>query len=655
MEFKYMKKILGLIVVSTLLLFVSPIIKAAPIEYKSEEYGISFTVPEGWTEVSIDDSIVKKQYINFNDVTLSFGYADVWETLTEDQKVQIKRSDFNNNGFTVDGIKNLFIENGHSVNSINEITINGIEYFKTYTTDANGSVITYILYHNGIMYNFYFENVNVNSQEYKDYESFLSSIKYDNINTFSSNTNMLKSIFGLPINWTNESLIITIISSVLLTFLFYSGPVIIYRYIIKKEPVSSQEAKKLTFKFGLVMVIIVVILGTYYGDPSPGGAVFLYSFINYNILKRGKLKNLSDSIDIEKIETVQSNTSDKIISNVKETKDESLIKNESINSSILFCSNCGKKNSEIDNFCRYCGFKLQKIDEEFVEEDEPIKEPDKPSLEILISRIPEYISQRKYQEAISIIDEYLISRVEVNEDENIINYNFDNLEEFLTFVSIKNDIKNKKVVWLRSDRGQLLISKAYALYELGKHQEALDTLKSIFTFNPIAVNARFEIFENLLKLNRIEEAKLQLKEIWPFLINSSDIAKYYRRRAFIQSELKNFKAAVLLLTYSYFYDRDISKSSEELLYIEYGLRNISKYIVNSQKEMLYKSTLSKKNLNNCQLIMRKNKLISLFTEEQIEGLNKLIEIYEKQNDKKKVMEYKNLLRIDSENRNAMSN
>lgn len=76
--------------------------------------------------------------------------------------------------------------------------------------------------------------------------------------------------------------------SVLITVSVYTLPIVIYRYAISRRPIGRYKAKMITLFYGcfafLAMSVIVHLLN---GDGSAGGAIILWSYVNYRILIGG--------------------------------------------------------------------------------------------------------------------------------------------------------------------------------------------------------------------------------------------------------------------------------------------------------------------------------------------------------------------------------
>ncbi len=158
---------------------------------------------------------------------------------------------------------------------------------------------------------------------------------------------MTKSIF--PANAPNSHFVLALILSIAFTILIYSLPIIIYRYAIYKVPVAPPKARKITIVYGIGAFIVVVIIGSLTGDPSPGGAVFFWSFINYEILKGGKQK--SQSVPVSKDLALKEN----VLSAMDTTA--SAIDEIPLSEQNLFCKACGASLLPDSIFCDKCGQK----------------------------------------------------------------------------------------------------------------------------------------------------------------------------------------------------------------------------------------------------------------------------------------------------------
>lgn len=76
--------------------------------------------------------------------------------------------------------------------------------------------------------------------------------------------------------------------SLILTFVIYCLPIVIYRCAIRNEPVEPKKARRIVLIYAvpalLVMTAVLYVMG---GSEKVGGAIVFWSFINYKILTGG--------------------------------------------------------------------------------------------------------------------------------------------------------------------------------------------------------------------------------------------------------------------------------------------------------------------------------------------------------------------------------
>lgn len=89
--------------------------------------------------------------------------------------------------------------------------------------------------------------------------------------------------------------------SLLMTIAIYSLPILIYRYFLRNAPVERKKAKKITIIYGIcAFVVMSFALYTLGGGAAPGGAILLWSYVNYKMLTSGLEKGKDETFaDIE--------------------------------------------------------------------------------------------------------------------------------------------------------------------------------------------------------------------------------------------------------------------------------------------------------------------------------------------------------------------
>lgn len=105
------------------------------------------------------------------------------------------------------------------------------------------------------------------------------------------------------------------IISIFLTLIVYSLPIIIYRYAIRRKPVNPGTAKKITIIYAVIAFIAMFFILLFLGNGAPGGAVVLWSFINYKILtsdyeEAAEEKEPSEEEQPEEEKAVENDTSE---------------------------------------------------------------------------------------------------------------------------------------------------------------------------------------------------------------------------------------------------------------------------------------------------------------------------------------------------------
>ena len=83
--------------------------------------------------------------------------------------------------------------------------------------------------------------------------------------------------------------IVIIAQSLIVTILIYSVPVAIYRYAIRKRPLSRKKAIWFTIIYAIIAFIVMsIVKEAIDGEPAKGGGLALWSWVNYMMLSRGK-------------------------------------------------------------------------------------------------------------------------------------------------------------------------------------------------------------------------------------------------------------------------------------------------------------------------------------------------------------------------------
>ncbi len=167
----------------------------ASFVYTDKDTDVTFTVPDNWKqeEFTKDREFIDSKFVSTKDSSgvIIYGSTDMWEEMSEYDKVGYCRSDLNNSAFTKSDIAEMA---GTTEDEITTVTYNGIEYFKTeintstniYNLDINVTITQLIFVNNGWMYTFQFSGTNTHKL-YPEFETLLKSVQYPNISNNVSN------------------------------------------------------------------------------------------------------------------------------------------------------------------------------------------------------------------------------------------------------------------------------------------------------------------------------------------------------------------------------------------------------------------------------------------------------------------------------------
>lgn len=328
--------------------------------YHDKETGIEFTVPANWTqgELSKDREYIDVRFNSNKEEGLSifYGSTDMWSKMSSDERKGISRSDINGSILSLEEIAEAI---GIEKSDISNVTYGGKEYYKYINKTsssiygANFEVMTtcFARIENGYIYTFQFNGDNKN-EYFKDFEALLDSVKYPTVEDSSS-----------P-NRFSEFSFINVILSLLITIAIYSGPIMIYRFGIIKQPVEKARAKKIVIIYGIIAFLVMsVLIAALNGKGAAGGAILLWSWVNYKILMSGKKHETTPSV------SVASPTVDAMPDHMDKFSNdtdsgEEVIQVQKTNSlsyrRIMYCRRCGSKLIDDSEFCRNCGNKIEK-------------------------------------------------------------------------------------------------------------------------------------------------------------------------------------------------------------------------------------------------------------------------------------------------------
>lgn len=271
-------------------------------QYVDTDTGVKFTVPAEWTqeEFSKERQFLSAKFVSNSQkgISIFYGCFDAWTILPESEK-RAQRSELNNSAFTTGEIAEMM---GFDSANVKEKSYGGKEYFEfEQTTKAQYYGIelevkmTYLI---RVEYGYVFSfqtNADQGSNCYKDFLALVTSAEYPSYENEESqqvisedNVTIEKQNQTEQISKETEPVIV--ILQLFMTALIHPIPIWIYRYGIRKKPVSPKTAIIITLIDAFIVVIILAAVFAGRTASLSFGAVGVWSFVCYKSLKSGYIE-----------------------------------------------------------------------------------------------------------------------------------------------------------------------------------------------------------------------------------------------------------------------------------------------------------------------------------------------------------------------------
>ncbi len=309
------------IVVLTAVILLSFACSAAPVlaaeYYEEPASGVRFEIPDGWNQQEVEPEADMAMCMFAKGLHfIGYGYGDIMNFIPAAASRILSREDINHTYISESDIQGMY-----GTGTVTTEVYGGVEYYVwkgDYTqqylgTDVTLDSIIAIHIENAYMYQFQCQAVSLEDEYVDEFMQMLETVEYPESAAVSviayeskapaaSLPAAAQETYAVPaesFSYTPSSYASPpynpalptaggIILSLILTVAIYSLPIIIYRYGIRKRAMEKKAAKRLTIIYGIaaffVMTLIVTALG---GTASAGGAIFLWSFVNYRMLTRG--------------------------------------------------------------------------------------------------------------------------------------------------------------------------------------------------------------------------------------------------------------------------------------------------------------------------------------------------------------------------------
>ena len=295
-----MKRIVGIFFALCVLLLLSLGVSASFV-YTDPETHSSFTLPEGWHQEPLTE---QRDFLDVKFVSddgsnsfIMFGSFDVYGMTPEEERGGFLRHELDENFFTAADFAAMYSLETDDITMVTGDNCNFYVATHPIFEEVDGEIYTmFVSYattmYNGYAYSFQFYGSVEKALEssfydkhYPDFLEVLSSLEHTPLNVSDVSGN---STFSQTprFNLTFSDVIINLI----LTILLICGPFAIYRYIIKKAPISRKKAKILTITYGVIWFLILSIYNTMYldGKERVGNGILLWSIVSYRMLISGK-------------------------------------------------------------------------------------------------------------------------------------------------------------------------------------------------------------------------------------------------------------------------------------------------------------------------------------------------------------------------------
>ena len=190
----------------------APVESTDPIDYKNPETGVEFTVPANWheAEFSKDRTFLKAKFAsNDGGAMILYGYGDLWEEMTIEERASIGFSRFqlNMSSFTDADLEIMAEALGNVEGTFSKETINGTEYCRIESGALSSlidlPIIIYMTVENGYIHQFQYQGYNTESHD-KEFMNMLNSVKYESIVSSTSDVLYLRKLEGEAYGITNS-------------------------------------------------------------------------------------------------------------------------------------------------------------------------------------------------------------------------------------------------------------------------------------------------------------------------------------------------------------------------------------------------------------------------------------------------------------------
>ena len=181
------------------------------------------------------------------------------------------------------------------------------------------------------------------------------------------------------------------------------------------------------------------------------------------------------------------------------------------------------------------------------------------------------INAKNFAKAKTILEEYIMKVTPlIKQDSKEEDLCFSNVGEF--YVYIQKFKPKKNIIWVNCKLDIAYQWLAYIANEEQKFKEALDYIKKGLIYNPMNTDLYYEKIETYKFQKDWDNLYKVTDEVYPLILTSRDLAKYYRALGYYFIEKGIFEVAYALYMFSLEYDESIV-AKKEINYIRETINN----------------------------------------------------------------------------------
>ena len=206
------------------------------------------------------------------------------------------------------------------------------------------------------------------------------------------------------------------------------------------------------------------------------------------------------------------------------------------------------------------------IPQDKLEEFEKMLDKDKAGIKATLDEVDFNIYKKNYEKALALLDPLIESSKVMFRDDRMSEYHsFDEPFEETLYHYLERPEKDMRPASI--PYSHLYLRRASILYELGRHEEAVESCEAALKWNPVCASAYFEMTENKKQLGDMDSYLKLTLDMFKRAFRPQDLAHCYRNLAFWFVEQEMYMEAIGCLFCSLEYEKS-QVAQSELFYIQ---------------------------------------------------------------------------------------